>query len=152
VTDQTGAVVPDTTVTALNLDTTVQQTTKTNANGFFSFTTLPVGRYEIEILREGFKPYKRTGLIIDVNAALQEEEDKVISLQRERSAAPNVTKAELQRLSQLLESEAGPQLQPVGRLDLARRRRPHRLELDQRIPCLVSPGNANCSRAFSEIA
>src|SRR5258707_5454495 len=73
VTDQTGAVVPDTTVTALNLDTTVQQTTKTNANGFFSFTTLPVGRYEIEILREGFKPYKRTGLIIDVNAALRED-------------------------------------------------------------------------------
>src|SRR6202022_3793924 len=73
VTDQTGAVVPDTMVTALNLDTTVQQTTKTNGNGFYSFTTLPVGRYEIEILREGFKPYKRTGLIINVNAALRED-------------------------------------------------------------------------------
>src|SRR5882672_5295717 len=73
VTDQTGAVVPDTTVTALNLDTTVQQTTKTNANGFFSFTTLPVGRYEIEILRKAFKPYKRTGLVIDVNAARRED-------------------------------------------------------------------------------
>jgi hypothetical protein len=71
VTDQTGGVVPDTTVTALNLDTTVQQTTKTNANGFYAFTTLPVGRYEIEILREGFKPYKRTGLVIDVNAQLR---------------------------------------------------------------------------------
>jgi Carboxypeptidase regulatory-like domain/TonB dependent receptor-like, beta-barrel len=73
VTDQTGAVVPDTTVTALNLDTTVQQTTKTNANGFFTLTNLPVGRYEIEIIREGFKPYKRTGLAIDVNAALRED-------------------------------------------------------------------------------
>src|ERR1700716_3999753 len=73
VTDQTGAVVPDTMVTALNLDTTVQQTTKTNTNGFYSFTTLPVGRYEIEILREGFKPYKRTGLIININAALRED-------------------------------------------------------------------------------
>jgi hypothetical protein len=71
VTDQSGGVVPDTTVTALNLDTTVQQTTKTNANGFYSFTTLPVGRYEIEILREGFKPYKRTGLIIDVNSQIR---------------------------------------------------------------------------------
>src|SRR6202048_3399337 len=73
VTDQTGAVVPDTMVTALNLDTTVQQTTETNTNGFYSFTTLPVGRYEIEIVREGFKPYKRTGLIINVNAALRED-------------------------------------------------------------------------------
>jgi hypothetical protein len=73
VTDQTGAVVPDTTVTALNLDTTVQQTTKTNTNGLYAFTSLPVGRYEIEILRQGFKPYKRTGLVIDVNAALRED-------------------------------------------------------------------------------
>ncbi len=71
VTDQTGAVVPDTTVSALNLDTTVIQTTKTNANGFYNFSALPVGRYEIEILREGFSPYKRTGLVIDVNSQLR---------------------------------------------------------------------------------
>src|SRR5579863_7018588 len=66
VTDQTGAVVPDATITALNLDTTTQQSTKTNSNVFYTFTTLPVGRYQIEILREGFKPYKRTGLVLDV--------------------------------------------------------------------------------------
>ena len=71
VTDQTGAVIPDATVTALNLDTTVQQSSKTNAGGFYAFTFLPVGRYEIEILREGFKPYKRTGLVIDVNTELR---------------------------------------------------------------------------------
>ena len=71
VTDQSGAVVPDTTVTALNLDTTVVQTTKTNANGFYNFSALPVGRYEIEIIREGFNPYKRTGLVIDVNSQLR---------------------------------------------------------------------------------
>src|SRR5579863_1384684 len=78
ITDQTGAVIPDTTVTALNLDTTVQQTTKTNANGFYNFTALPVGRYEIEILREGFEPYKRTGLVIDVNSELRA--DVVLSM------------------------------------------------------------------------
>ena len=71
VTDPTGAVIPDATVTALNLDTTVQQTTKTNANGFYNFTALPVGRYEIEVIREGFEPYKRTGLVIDVNSQLR---------------------------------------------------------------------------------
>ncbi len=71
ITDQTGAVIPDATVTALNLDTTVQQTTKTNADGFYNFTALPVGRYEIEILRDGFKPYKRTGLVIDINSQLR---------------------------------------------------------------------------------
>jgi len=69
--DQTGAVIPDSTVTAVNLDTTVQQTTKTNADGFYAFTALPVGRYEIEILHEGFQPYKRTGLVIDVDSKIQ---------------------------------------------------------------------------------
>jgi hypothetical protein len=49
----------------------VSQTTKTNANGFYNFTALPVGRYEIEILREGFNPYKRTGLVVDVNSQLR---------------------------------------------------------------------------------
>jgi hypothetical protein len=83
VTDQTGAVVPDTTVTALNLDTTVQQTTKTNTNGLYAFTSLPVGRYEIEILRQGFKPYKRTGLVIDVNAALREDISLTVGEQSE---------------------------------------------------------------------
>jgi hypothetical protein len=73
VTDQTGAVVPNTTVAARNLDTTVQQATTTNADGFYAFTALPVGRYEIEVLHEGFKPYKRTGLVIDVNTQLRED-------------------------------------------------------------------------------
>src|SRR5258708_21210061 len=71
VTDQSGSVVPDTTVSVVNLDTTVQQSIKTNANGFYNFTALPVGRYEIEIVREGFKPYKRTGLVIDINSELR---------------------------------------------------------------------------------
>ena len=71
VTDQTGAVIPETRVTALNLDTTVQQTTKTNANGFYNFTALPVGRYQIEVTREGFAPFKRGGLVIDVNSQLR---------------------------------------------------------------------------------
>src|SRR5258708_10737789 len=70
-TDQSGSVVPDTTVSVVNLDTTVQQSIKTNANGFYNFTALPVGRYEIEIVREGFKPYKRTGLVIDINSELR---------------------------------------------------------------------------------
>ena len=48
----------------------MQQATKTNANGFYNFTALPVGRYEIEIVREGFEPYKRTGMVIDVDSVL----------------------------------------------------------------------------------
>ena len=71
--DQSGGVVPNAVVTVHNLDTTVQQTAKTNTQGFYAFTNLPVGRYEVEVLLEGFQPYKRTGLVIDVNTQLRED-------------------------------------------------------------------------------
>ena len=83
VTDQTGAVIPNVTVIARNLDTTVQQTTMTNADGFFNFTAVPVGRYEIEIVQEGFQPYKRTGLVIDVDTKLRVDVSLTLGQQSE---------------------------------------------------------------------
>src|SRR6266851_3245899 len=114
VTDQSGAVVPDTTVTALNLDTTVQQTTRTNANGFFTLTNLPVGRYEIEIVREGFKPYKRTGLIIDVNAALREDISLTMGEQSEEVVVSDTAVHVETESSQMGEVVTGSQITSVA--------------------------------------
>jgi len=114
VTDQSGAVVPDTTVTALNLDTTVQQTTKTNANGFFTLTNLPVGRYEIELVREGFKPYKRTGLIIDVNAALREDISLTMGEQSEEVVVSDTAVHVETESSQMGEVVTGSQITSVA--------------------------------------
>jgi len=69
--DQAGGVVPDIAVTVRNVETSVQQNVKTNSDGYYVFPSLPVGRYEIEVSLAGFKPYKRTGLVIDVNTKLQ---------------------------------------------------------------------------------
>src|ERR1700686_5348816 len=113
-TDQTGAVVPDTTVTALNLDTTVQQTTKTKANGIYAFTTLPVGRYEIEILREGFKPYKRTGLVIDINAALREDISLTMGEQSEEVVVSDTAVHVETESSQMGEVVTGTQIPAVA--------------------------------------
>jgi hypothetical protein len=114
VTDQTGAVVPDSTVTALNLDTTVQQTTKTNANGFYTFTNLPVGRYEIEIVREGFKPYKRTGLVIDVNAARREDISLTMGEQSEEVVVSDTAVHVETESSQMGEVVAGTEIVAVA--------------------------------------
>jgi hypothetical protein len=114
ITDQTGAVIPDTTVNALNLDTTVQQATKTNANGFYSFTALSVGRYEIEILRDGFKPYKRTGLAIDVNSQLRA--DIVLSMggQSEEVVVSDTAVHVETESSQMGEVVAGTEIESVA--------------------------------------
>jgi precorrin-6B methylase 2 len=114
VADQTGAVCPDTTVTALNLDTTVQQTTKTNANGFYTLTNLPVGRYEIEIILDGFKPYKRTGLVIDVNAALREDITLTMGEQSEEVVVSDASVHVETESSQMGEVVTGTQINAVA--------------------------------------
>ena len=69
--DTTGSAIPDLAIIARNVDTGVQQNATSNGDGFYAFTTLPVGRYELETFRAGFKPYKRSGLTIDVGTKLQ---------------------------------------------------------------------------------
>lgn len=69
--DATGAVVPDTPVTLCNTDTAVKRTVTTTGDGFFEFTAVPVGRYEIEVVRSGFKRYRHTNVVVDVNSAIQ---------------------------------------------------------------------------------
>lgn len=69
--DMTGAVVPVADVSIRNVATGSKQTTETNTEGFYAFPTLPIGKYELEISRPGFKPYKRTGLVIDVDTKLE---------------------------------------------------------------------------------
>jgi hypothetical protein len=114
VTDQTGGVIPDTTVTALNLDTTVVQTTKTNGNGFYNFTALPVGRYEIEILREGFNPYKRTGLVIDVNSQLRADVGLSMGEQKEEVVVSDTAAHVETESSQMGEVVSGKEIVAVA--------------------------------------
>jgi hypothetical protein len=67
--DKTGAVIADAAVAATNNATGVKQTTKTDVQGSYSFPVLPIGQYEIEVTSDGFKPYRKTGLAIDINSA-----------------------------------------------------------------------------------
>jgi Carboxypeptidase regulatory-like domain len=70
VTDPSGGVIPKATVTATNTDTSIQQTVATDDKGFYSFPSLLVGHYELEVEDAGFKLYRRTGIVLDANAAL----------------------------------------------------------------------------------
>ena len=68
--DVTGAVVANTSVCATNLATGVQQCLATNGRGYYFFPDLPVGRYDLAIEAAGFRPYQRTGLMINANSTL----------------------------------------------------------------------------------
>ena len=68
--DTTGAVIQGATMTLLNTALRSEYKALTNAQGFYSFPTLPVGRYDLTIAAAGFKPQKQTNLAVDTDAAL----------------------------------------------------------------------------------
>jgi Carboxypeptidase regulatory-like domain len=68
--DPSGAVVPTATVTIRNTETGIRQSTISDSKGFYSFPSLAIGRYDLEIAAPGFRPYRRTGIVIDANSAL----------------------------------------------------------------------------------
>jgi hypothetical protein len=69
--DSSGAVIPGVSVTLVNLDLTTSYKATTDAQGFYSFPTIPVGRYELTIESTGFKTQKKTGLVVDADAAVR---------------------------------------------------------------------------------
>jgi hypothetical protein len=69
VTDASGAAVAGATVTATNVDTGVASTQTTNAQGYYSFQSLPLGKYAIEVQQTGFKTTRQTDIILEVNDA-----------------------------------------------------------------------------------
>jgi hypothetical protein len=68
--DSSGAVVTKATVSITNADTGVRQALATDDNGAYSFLNVQVGRYTLEVSADGFRPYQRTGIILDANSAL----------------------------------------------------------------------------------
>src|SRR5262245_2995221 len=76
VTDASGAVIPNATVTLANKETGLTRTVETNSEGFYSAPSLPAGEYEVKIVAKGFSAYLRvatvlTGSTATVNAPLQ---------------------------------------------------------------------------------
>jgi hypothetical protein len=68
ITDPNAAAIPGAMVTATGTATGVKQTISTDGRGFYAFQSLPVGRYDVEVHAAGFKPQRRTGVVIDVNS------------------------------------------------------------------------------------
>jgi hypothetical protein len=69
--DSTGGVIPGATVTLMNTALGTPFTVTSDGQGGYAFPNVPVGRYDLLITLDGFKPLKRTGLAIDINSRLQ---------------------------------------------------------------------------------
>jgi hypothetical protein len=70
ITDPSGAAIATASVTLINASTGVRQSTATDGRGAYTFPVLPVGTYVLEASQSGFKPYRRTGIVLDTSSAL----------------------------------------------------------------------------------
>jgi Carboxypeptidase regulatory-like domain len=68
--DPSGAAIAGAAVTATNTETGISQTQTTNGQGFYSFQSLPLGKYTVDVQEKGFKAYRQRDLTLDVNSAL----------------------------------------------------------------------------------
>jgi hypothetical protein len=69
--DPSDAVIPSATVSVTNTATGAKQAATTDSQGTYAFPALAVGQYDLEAQASGFLPQRRTGLVVDVNSALQ---------------------------------------------------------------------------------
>lgn len=71
ITDSSGAAIKGATVKLINADRNATiRTVPTNGAGFYTATSLPLGRYTVEVSDQGFKTQDVNGLVLHVNDAL----------------------------------------------------------------------------------
>ena len=66
VTDPQGAGVPNATVTVKNKATTVESSANTNDSGYYTFASLPVGAYTLQVEQQGFKKAVQENVNLEV--------------------------------------------------------------------------------------
>ena len=67
VTDSSGAVIPEATVTATNVSTSAFKTTATNPSGEYNFPVLDPGDYRVLVQMTGFQSQTQENIRLDTN-------------------------------------------------------------------------------------
>jgi hypothetical protein len=71
--DQTDRVLVGVVVVATNAAQGIQTKAVTSDSGTYAFPSLPIGTYNLEFQFPGFRPLKRTGIVINSDSALKED-------------------------------------------------------------------------------
>ena len=70
VTDATGSVVPDATITAVAEDTNLTRTTQSSGSGSYALQNLPIGNYSVTIGRPGFSTVRFPGINVQADRSV----------------------------------------------------------------------------------
>jgi hypothetical protein len=69
VTDSTGALLPDVTVTVVNNDTGVSKILTTNKDGLYDTSSIVIGNYQVTFEKAGFKRFERSSITLEVGVS-----------------------------------------------------------------------------------
>ena len=69
ITDSSGGLVPGVKVTVVNEGTSLSRVSRTESNGAYRFSDLPVGTYTVSTEKTGFKSFTRKGVVLTVSEA-----------------------------------------------------------------------------------
>jgi hypothetical protein len=70
VTDQTGAILQNASVTVINTATGVQHKTTSGSDGLYIFPNIPIGVYTVDISAPGFEHYSQAGIVLEVGSSI----------------------------------------------------------------------------------
>src|SRR5216684_2719457 len=118
VTDNSGAAITDANVTLTNVGTAEKRSQSSGSDGLFTFVNLFPGQYRVDVEKQGFKHFARTGIVVEVqqsthiDAALQVGE---VSQVVEVTAETPLLQSETSSLGQVVETRAANELPLNGR-------------------------------------
>jgi hypothetical protein len=70
ITDATGAIVQNATVTVTNVATQVKHSAITQGNGLYSFPNLEIGTYILDVVAPGFEHYSQSNIVLEVGSSI----------------------------------------------------------------------------------
>src|SRR5262249_36927642 len=84
--DPSGGIVPGAQVTIRNLDTSWVRELRTDENGYYRASGVPLGSYEVQVSAQAFKTEVRTGInltveraaVVDFNLVVGTREEKIV--------------------------------------------------------------------------
>lgn len=71
ITDQSGAVLPNTVIQLINQATGTKDEATSNASGYYQFPVVPPGTYKMVVQKQGFKQMSRPGIVLPTQARIQ---------------------------------------------------------------------------------
>jgi hypothetical protein len=70
VSDASGAVIPNATITATDVSTQVKHVTTSDKAGVYVFPGLPIGTYTLSVSAPTFEAYEQTGIVLEVGSSI----------------------------------------------------------------------------------